>query len=243
MPLRLPPHWSPSPSVESSASTLNDWADQAKSFSYLIGTAAAAQHLPDGYVEVSTDPSFSTSTRATLNPDDNTWAASISGAPIFGTVYARQILSHDLYTPLWDDVQAGPTAQRSYDFGPDLKVSKTADQTAAHLGQPVTYTVIVTNQGPSVAQGVTLTDTFSKNAGFGSVSPTKGAWSCTVKATKGRITCTLSSLAADDYGALTIVLKPTAKGTVANTATATEQSPGDPDTTNNTASVSLPVRP
>jgi uncharacterized repeat protein (TIGR01451 family) len=229
--------------VEHGSATLNDWADQAKSFSYIIGTAAAGRHLPDGYVEVSTSPSFSTSTRATLNPGDNTWTASISGAPISGTIYARQILSKDLYTPLWDNVQAGPTAQRSYDFGADLKVSKTTDQTTAHLGQPVTYTVIVTNQGPSLAQGVTLIDTFSKNAGFGSVSPTTGAWSCTVKATKSQITCTLTSIAADDYAALTIVLKPTAKGTLTNTATITEQSPGDPDATNNTASVSMPVKP
>jgi uncharacterized repeat protein (TIGR01451 family) len=144
---------------------------------------------------------------------------------------------------LWDNVQAGPTAQRSYDFGADLKVSKTTDQTTAHLGQPVTYTVIVTNQGPSLAQGVTLTDTFSKNAGFGAVTPTRGNWRCTVKATKSQITCTLTSLAVDDYAALTIVLKPTAKGTLSNTASATEQSPGDTDTTNNTTSVNVPVRP
>src|SRR4029077_16813504 len=85
----------------------NDWAEQVKSFSYVIGTPAAAQHLPDGYVEVSLD-NFATSTRATLNSTNNTWTASIPGTS--GTICARQILAKDLYTPLWDDVQAGPVS-------------------------------------------------------------------------------------------------------------------------------------
>src|SRR5205814_4165020 len=82
--------------------------DTAKSFSYKIGTSAAAQHMPDGYVEVSLD-NFATSTRATLSAVNNTWSASIP-ASASGTVCARQVLAKDLYTPLWDDVQAGPVA-------------------------------------------------------------------------------------------------------------------------------------
>jgi len=223
--------------------TLNDWVDQAKSFSYVIGTPAASQHMPDGYVEVSTNPSFTSSTRATLNPGDNTWTASIPGAPIAGIVYARQILSRDLYTTLWDNVQAGPVDEYGYNFGADLKVTKTADQTTAHLGQPVTYTVTVSNVGPAAAQGITLTDTFSKNAGYVSVTVTHGALSCMAKPAKGTVICTLGSLAAGDYASLSIVVKPTAKGTLTNTATVAEQSPGDPDATNNTATVSIPVKP
>jgi hypothetical protein len=93
--------------VEHADSTLNDWADQAKSFSYIIGTPAASQHLSDGYVEVSLD-NFQTSGRATLNPNNNTWTASIPGNG--GTVCARQVLAKDLYTSAWDDVQAGPVS-------------------------------------------------------------------------------------------------------------------------------------
>ena len=229
--------------VEHGSTTLNDWADQAKSFSYVIGTPAAAQHQADGYVEVSTDPNFTSSTRAVLNPADNTWTAALTGTPIAGTVFARQILAKDLYTPLWDNVQAGPVAEYLYNFGADLKVTKSADQTTAHLGQPVTFTVTVTDVGPLAAQGLTLTETFSKNAGYVSVAVTKGAWSCNAKPAKATVTCTLSSLAANDYGVVKIVLKPTAKGTLTNTATVNATSPGDPNTTNNTATVSIPVTP
>jgi len=93
--------------IEKNDATLNDWADQVKSFSYVIGTPLAAQHLPDGYVQVSLD-NFATSALATLNPANNTWTASIPGNG--GTVCARQVLAKNLYTQLWDDVQAGPVS-------------------------------------------------------------------------------------------------------------------------------------
>jgi hypothetical protein len=94
--------------VEHADATVNDWADQVKSFSYVIGTPAAKQHFPDGYVEVSLD-GFATSTLATLNNVNNTWTASIPSST-GSTVCARQVLAKDLYTPVWDDVQAGPVS-------------------------------------------------------------------------------------------------------------------------------------
>jgi hypothetical protein len=95
--------------VEHGDATLNDWAEQVKSFSYIIGTPASKQHYPDGYVQVSTD-GFVTSTLATLNTSDNTWTASIPVSASSGTVCARQVLAKGLYTSVWDDVQAGPPA-------------------------------------------------------------------------------------------------------------------------------------
>jgi hypothetical protein len=94
--------------IEKNDATLNDWADQVKSFSYVIGTPAAKQHSPEGYVEVSLD-GFATSTLATLNNANNTWTASIPSST-GGTVCARQVLAKGLYTPVWDDVQAGPVS-------------------------------------------------------------------------------------------------------------------------------------
>jgi len=208
--------------VEHGNVTLNDWADQAKTFSYRIGTPAARQHLPDGYVQVSLDPSFTSPTLATLNPADNTWTAQVAAAPASGTVYARQILSKDLYTPVWDDVQAGPVAQRSYSFAAAVTIDKSTypdpTQTVAHLGQPVNFRITVTNTGPADATGLNVADTFTKNAGYVSSSSISGSWSCTPKA-KGGVTCTLSgTLAKGASAVLQIVLKPTAKGTFTNTA-------------------------
>jgi hypothetical protein len=91
--------------------------DQAKSFSYRITglVPASGSRQPDGYVEVSLDPNFTNPVIADLiGPTPNSWEANIPNAPPTGTVYVRQILSKDLYTPVWDDVQAGPIDQMSY---------------------------------------------------------------------------------------------------------------------------------
>jgi uncharacterized repeat protein (TIGR01451 family) len=216
--------------VEHTDVTLNDWADQAKTFSYQVGTPSAAQHQPDGTVQVSLDPSFADPTTATLEPDGDGWRASIAGAPFSGTIYARQILSKDLYTPLWDDVQAGPVAEHPYDFGADVGIDKAtypdAAQREAHLGQPVTFRVTVSNAGPAPATSVTVADVFTKTAGFVSSTSITGTWTCTGK-TKGGVSCTLDGMLAPGASAVVeLQLKPSAKGTLTNTACETAL-PGD----------------
>ncbi len=208
--------------VEHTDVTLNDWADQAKTFSYRIGTPAAGRHLPDGYVQVSLDPSFLNPVTATLNPASNAWTASIGGAPASGTIYARQVLSKDLYTPVWDDVQAGPVARFDYSFAAAVSVDKSTypdpNQTTAKLGQPVTFRIGVTNAGPADASGVKLVDTFSKNAGFVSFSSISGTWHCEGKTAKGSLSCSLvGTLPRGASAVLQIVFKPSAKGTLTNT--------------------------
>jgi hypothetical protein len=84
--------------------------DQAKGFSYVIGTPAAAQHAADGYVQISVDdPTFAHPVLAALS-GTNDWSANLSGLSHGShTIYVRQVLSSSLYNPgSWDDVQAGP---------------------------------------------------------------------------------------------------------------------------------------
>jgi uncharacterized repeat protein (TIGR01451 family) len=209
--------------VEHGDVTLNDWADQAKTFSYRVGTPAGGQHQPDGFVEVSLDPSFATSTLATLDPSDGTWTASIAGAPASGTVFARQVLSNDLYTPVWDNVQAGPVAEFAYSFAAAVTIDKSTypdpNQTTAHLGQPVTFRISVTNDGPAEATLVKVVDTFTKTGGFASFTSITGTWTCAGKPTRRSVACTLDGTLAKGASAVVeIVLKPTAKGTLSNTA-------------------------
>jgi hypothetical protein len=56
-----------------------------------------------------------------LNSANNAWSASlpVSGS---GTVCARQILAKDLYTSVWDDVQAGPTTCTNVSMPPPTSV-------------------------------------------------------------------------------------------------------------------------
>lgn len=93
----------------------------------------------------------------------------------------------------------------------DVGVSQTTSGPALHNAN-VTFTVTVTNNGPSTATGVTLNDTFS-NATFSSANSTIGSCAGT-----GPITCNIGVLAAGQSAVVTIALQATTVGTINNTA-------------------------
>jgi len=123
----------------------------------------------------------------------------------------------------------------------DLAITKMDSPDPAHVGQNLTYTIVVTNHGPDKAVGVSVTDQLPKNAGYGSTTTTQG--SCTLKPSKTAVVCTVGTMASGGSVTITLVVKPTSKGTITNTATATLTSPTDPNTTNNTATATTTVQP
>jgi uncharacterized repeat protein (TIGR01451 family) len=121
---------------------------------------------------------------------------------------------------------------------PDLAVSKTDFPDPAHVGQELTYTVKVANKGNAKATGVTLSDPLPKSTGFGSVSTSKG--SCA--RSKLTVMCSLGTLVKGASASITIVVKPTVKGTITNTASATAVTP-DANLGNNSARATTTVLP
>lgn len=91
----------------------------------------------------------------------------------------------------------------------DLSISKTDDPDPVIAGQSLTYTVVVTNLGPSDAQGVVITDTLPTGTSFVSLdqSGTTG-WSCTTPdvGSGGTATCTRTTLAAAASTTFTLVV-------------------------------------
>ena len=122
----------------------------------------------------------------------------------------------------------------------DLSVTKSGPSTG-HVGQAMTYTITVHNGGTDAAQGVSVTDTLPKNAGFGSVSSTQGT--CAPKPKQQQVVCTIGTMANGATVTITLVIKPTTKGNFTDTASATETAPGDPNSANNTSSVTTKVSP
>ena len=122
----------------------------------------------------------------------------------------------------------------------DLSVTKTDSPDPVHVGQNLTYTIRVKNGGAAKATGVTLTDPLPKNAGFGSVSTSQGT--CSLKPDKLLVSCSLGSLASGATATVTIVIKPTVKGTITNTAKASATQT-DPNTANNSATAVTTVTP
>jgi uncharacterized repeat protein (TIGR01451 family) len=140
-----------------------------------------------------------------------------------------------------DPLDNSATATTTVNPAADVAVTKSDSPDPVKVGQTLRYTVTVANTGPSSASGVTLNDQLPKNAGFGSAVTTQG--SCSVKPAKRLVTCTLGSLAPGGTATITITIKPTAKGTIRNTATGTASSPVDPDPADNSATATTTVLP
>ncbi|MBI3475018.1 MAG: DUF11 domain-containing protein [Acidobacteria bacterium] len=98
---------------------------------------------------------------------------------------------------------------------------------AAMLGNNLTYTITVTNNGPTTATGVTLTDTLAAGLVLVSATPSQGSCSGT-----GPINCPLGSLAGGASATVTVVASAAAIGFYANTASVTATQP-DLNTGNN----------
>jgi uncharacterized repeat protein (TIGR01451 family) len=132
----------------------------------------------------------------------------------------------------------------SMDFvvpGADLAITKTDSPDPVKGGQNLTYTIVVTNNGPSTATGVTMTDQLPKNAGFASAATTNGT--CSAKPSRALVTCALGDLVSGASATVTIMVKSPAKGTITNTASVTATSPTDPNPGNNTATATTTVLP
>jgi uncharacterized repeat protein (TIGR01451 family) len=118
----------------------------------------------------------------------------------------------------------------------DVSVRKTDSADPATPGQKLTYFVTVTNQGPSQATAVSLTDAWSSTVPGGvtllSFTVSQGSCTQTGEATVG---CQLGTLAGTATATLTIVLRPQGRGTVTNMASVSAAE-FDPDTANNSAS-------
>jgi uncharacterized repeat protein (TIGR01451 family) len=122
----------------------------------------------------------------------------------------------------------------------DLAVAKTGPATG-HVGQQMTYTITVTNNGPSDATGVKLTDTLPKNTGFGSVGSTQG--SCSPSPHHRVVTCDIGAMNSGATATVTLLIKPTRKGDFTDTASVSATSPNDPISGNNTSSFTTKVSP
>ena len=108
----------------------------------------------------------------------------------------------------------------------DLSLTKTADNAAPLINQNVTFTITVTNTGPTNTTGVTVRDLLPAGLSFVSATPSAsyvaatGVW-------------TIGALNSGANSTLQIVARVTASGTITNTAQVTASAVTDPDSTPN----------
>ena len=119
----------------------------------------------------------------------------------------------------------------------DLSLGKSASPNPAQVGLSLSYRVTVTNNGPALATNVSLSDTLPSGVSFVSATPSQG--SCNGA---GPVNCALGTLAVGATAVITIVITPSATGSIINTATASANET-DFDTSNNSATITTFIQP
>ncbi|MCA1732528.1 MAG: DUF11 domain-containing protein, partial [Acidobacteria bacterium] len=119
----------------------------------------------------------------------------------------------------------------------DLAVFKGGPSTVAP-GDPISWTITVSNLGPQTATTVSVVDTLPSSVVFGSATAPSG-WSCVESS--GVVTCSTASMAASTTATIGITgTAPSTKGTITNGVSITSGT-GDPATGNNNSSKSTLV--
>src|SRR6266487_5840471 len=118
----------------------------------------------------------------------------------------------------------------------DLALAMSASATLAKPGDPLTYRLVVTNRGPSIVTGVTLTDTLPDGVNFVSADSTYG--SCAQ--TNGVLTCNIGVLTNNTSFTVSIVVVSRMEAVLINSATISSLE-SDPNPGDNTASVTNTV--
>jgi uncharacterized repeat protein (TIGR01451 family)/MYXO-CTERM domain-containing protein len=133
-------------------------------------------------------------------------------------------------------------AQAPMCIAADLAVTMTDGGGSVTAGSNVTYTIVVTNNGPNPATGATVADPFGAN--FGAETWTCVGAACPAASGSGNVQATLGALAGGATVTFTVTatVAPTATGTLSNTVTVTAPA-GVTDGTpaNNTATTTNPV--
>ncbi len=138
-----------------------------------------------------------------------------------------------------DRTNASDTEETTVVVKVELSVIKEDDPDPVDVGDNLTYTLTMTNEGPNDATGVTVTDELPEGVEFVSAEASQGGTdACDEQA--GVVACNLGDIGNGDTATVEIVVTPTAVGTIENTAEVSSAT-DDPDTTNNEATESTTV--
>lgn len=170
------------------------------------------------------------------NSSINYWGAiSADGSYVAFDSYASNLLAGD--TNGEDDVFLAATGFAPSGTGADLSVSVFGPGAAVVQGGNFGYSITVTNNGTQDATNVTLTNVLPPQVTFSAITASQGTCSGTTT-----ITCALGALANGTSATVGINVNATTVGTAIDTASISATEP-DPNTSNNSASVSTPIVP
>lgn len=192
----------------------------------------------NGTISCSLSTTMNSATQATFTIVSNVPSSVADGTTL--SVTASVSAAADAI-PANDSATASVTTTAVADIG----ITKTRTASLVVPGGPLHYTITVTNNGPSDAASVTMTDVLPAPLRFTALSVPAG-WSCSTPAvgTNGTIVCSTTPMTAGAVAtfALDVVVDPaTSAGTaINNTATVTTTS-SDPNSANNSSTSSAAI--
>ncbi len=185
-----------------------------------------------------------------------TWASLANGATATFTLVVKtsssatgSVSNTATVSTSTNDTNSGnntSTATTTLSASADVSVTKTGPTTAVQ-NQDVSYTIIVTNNGPSDAQTVTLSDPLPATTTFVSNTQNSGpAFNCINPSvgSGGTVSCSIATLAGGASATFTLVVHTTIStpaGPMSNTATVSSASPSDPNPGNNSSTATTGV--
>jgi uncharacterized repeat protein (TIGR01451 family) len=119
----------------------------------------------------------------------------------------------------------------------DLAITKRVNPSKVSPGDTVTYTIVATNNGPSAATGVTVSDDLPNGLVYVSASSSQGS----VAASNGIVTANIGTLAVGASATITVTAKANLEGQIVNTASV-KGVETETILTNNTAQATLEVQ-
>jgi uncharacterized repeat protein (TIGR01451 family) len=191
-----------------------------------------------GTVTCTLTTSLSPSSQAVISVHTQLDSSTPAGTTLSGTA---TVSSPDDMFPINDSATASVQTTTLADLAVTMSVAPATD----FPGSALQYTINATNNGPSDAAAVTMTDVLPAALRFTSiVAP--GGWSCTTPApgTNGTVTCSLASMPVGSGGTFTlnvVIDLATAAGTnISNTAQISSSTP-DANSVNNSSTAQVVV--
>jgi uncharacterized repeat protein (TIGR01451 family) len=187
-------------------------------------------------VIASTEPINSPTDGDVLGDFDPTVTNGQSQAHMITNLYTH----YTHFAALYKDDAGNWGHMATIDLTADLSLTQSDSPDPVSVGAPLTYTLNVTNNGPSTSSGVILTDVLPKDVRFRSAKSSHGH--C-VQRTPKKVACDLAEFANGETGTVTIVVRPIRQGTIRNSATVTQGRMVDPNPADNASIETTQVTP
>lgn len=167
---------------------------------------------------------------------------------VVGVIHNDAEVSSDTFDP--DNSDNLVTEDTEVIAEADLAITKADTPDPVQAGRPLTYTITVTNAGPSTAKGVEVEDVLPREVDFASATITEGSGTCIMEEVPPpepgdepgeRVVCQLGTIDPNEPQPVVISIEVVVKsetpgGTVITDTATVSSSTADPDEGNNSAS-------